>query len=329
MRDVAREAAVSIKTVSRVVNNQGEISDETRQRVLAAIERLGYRPSKVARALVTQRTDTLGLIVGDIANPFFSEVARGVLQTAQAQGYDVFLCNSDYDPQQEIHALYSLADHNVDGMIIFPCWENKEELKVFADQYKPLVVVNRVFDRHPGMGLVLNDIRGGARMAVEYLISRGHTAIGMLAGRATPLHLMERVQGFREALLAHNLPVVEEWILTGATNLDIDRGYESARQLLTRYPQVEAVLAYNDLIAAGAIRACRELGRRVPEDLAIVGFDDIPLAEMIAPPLTTVHIDKYQLGQQAVLRLVEMLNDPAADLPPIYLDVELVIRESA
>jgi len=329
MRDVAREAAVSIKTVSRVVNNQGEISDETRQRVLAAIERLGYRPSKVARALVTQRTDTLGLIVGDISNPFFSEVARGVLQTAQAQGYDVFLCNSDYDPQQEIHALYSLADHNVDGMIIFPCWENEEELKLFAGQYKPLVVVNRVFDRHPGMGLVLNDIRGGARMAVEYLISKGYTAIGMLAGRATPLHLMERVQGFREALLAHNLPVVEEWILTGATNLDMDRGYEAARQLLTRYPQVQAILAYNDLIAVGAIRACQELGRRVPENLAIVGFDDIPLAGMIAPPLTTVHIDKYQLGQQAVLRLVEMLNDPAADLPPVHLDVELVIRESA
>ncbi len=329
MRDVAREAGVSIKTVSRVVNNQGEISDETRQRVLSAIERLGYRPSKVARALVTQRTDTVGLILGDIANPFFSEVARGVLQTARAQGYDVFLCNSDYDPQQEIHALYSLADHNVDGMIIFPCWENQEELKAFAAKHRPLVVVNRVFPSHPGMSLVLSDIRHGARLATEHLISRGHTAIGLLAGRATPLHLMERVQGFREAMSAHGLPVVNEWILTGAPNMDIERGYEAARQLLTHYPQVTGVLAYNDLIAIGAIRACQEMGRRVPEDLAIVGFDDIPLAGIISPPLTTVHIDKFQLGRQAVLRLVEMLNDPEADLPPIHLDVKLVVRKSA
>ncbi len=329
MRDVAREAGVSIKTVSRVVNNQGEISAETRRRVLAAIERLGYRPSKVARALVTQHTETVGLILGDIANPFFSEVARGVLQTAQAQGYDVFLCNSDYDPQQEIHALYSLADHNVDGMIIFPCWENEEKLKAFAARHRPLVVVNRVFPSHPGMSLVLNDIRQGARLAVEYLIGRGHTAIGLLAGRAAPLRRMERVQGFREALLAHGLPVVDDWILTGAPTMDVERGYEAARQLLTHHPQVTAVLAYNDLIAIGAIRACQELGRRVPDDLAIVGFDDIPLAGMIEPPLTTVHIDKFQLGQQAVLRLVEMLNDPEADLPPIHLDVNLVVRRSA
>jgi len=329
MREVAQESGVSIKTVSRVVNNQGEISEETRQRVLAAIKRLEYRPSKLARALVTQRTDTVGLILGDIANPFFSEVARGVLDRARPAGYDVFLCNSDYDPQQEIHALYSLADHNVDGMIIFPCWENEEKLKAFVDQYMPLVVVNRVFAPHPGMALVLNDIRRGARLAVEYLVSKGHTAIGMLAGRAAPLHVMERVQGFREALVAHGLPVVDEWILTGSPNIDVARGYEAARQLLTQHPQVTAVFAYNDLIAMGAIRACSELGRRVPDDFAVVGFDDIEFAGMIAPPLTTVHIDKYTLGQQAVTRLVEMLDDPESDFPPIRLDVELMIRKSA
>lgn len=329
MRDVAREAGVSIKTVSRVVNNQSEISEETRQRVLAAIERLGYRPSKVARALVTQRTDTVGLILGDIANPFFSEVARGVLQTAQAKGYDVFLCNSDYNPEQEIHALHSLADHNVDGMIIFPCWQNKDELKSFASQHRPLVVVNRSFDPHPGMSLVLSEIRQGARLAVEYLIQKGHTAIGMLAGRATPPELMERVQGFREALVAHNLPIVDDWILTGSPNTDVERGEEAARSLLTHHPEVTAVFAYNDLIAMGALRTCQELGRRVPEDLAIVGFDDIPFAQIVSPPLTTIHIDKYELGKQAVTRLLDMLDDPDAEFAPIRMDVELVVRGSA
>lgn len=330
MRDVAREAGVSIKTVSRVANNQGEVAEETRQRVLIAIEQLGFRPSKVARALVTQRTDTVGLILGDISNPFFSEVARGVLDTAQAEGYEVFLCNSDYDPHLEIRALHSLADHNVDGMIIFPCWENQERLKAFAHQSRPLVVVNRLFDNETrGMALVMNNIRAGARLAVDHLVSSGHTAIGMLAGRATPLHLMERVLGFREALAAHGLPVVDKWILTGSSTIDVERGYLAARELLTHYPEVTAVFAYNDLIALGAVHACQELGRRVPQDLAVVGFDDIRFAGMVEPPLTTVHIDKYELGCQAVTRLMEMLEDPGAEFPPIHLDVELVVRESA
>lgn len=327
MRDVAQKAHVSIKTVSRVVNDQGEISEKTRQRVLVAIEELGYRPSKVARALVTQRTDTVGLIVGDIANPFFSEVAKGVLDAARAKGYDVFLCNSDMDPDQEIRALYSLADHNVDGTIIFPSWENEDKLKSFTDHYQPLVVVNRVFDKHPGMSLVTTDIHGGARLAVDYLVGKGHTAIGMLAGCAAPLDKMQRVQGFREVLMAHGLVPVDEWILTGSPILE--RGHEAARQLFTQHPQVTAIFTYNDLLALGAIQACDELGRRVPDDCAIVGFDDVQLAAMVTPSLTTIHMDKYELGRQAVTRLMEMLDDPEADFPPIYLDVELVIRESA
>jgi LacI family transcriptional regulator len=331
LRDVAQQAGVSIKTVSRVVNNQAEISKETRQRVLAVIDRLGYRPSKLARALVTRRTDTIGLIVCDIANPFFSEVARGVLAAVRDHGYDLFLCNSDDDPQQEINALYSLDDHNVDGVIIFPSWENRANLEAFASQHTPLVVVNRAFPPHPRIGLVLNDIRGGAQRAVEYLVGKGHRAIGMLAGRTGPRHLEEHLQGFREALLAHRLPVVGEWILTGSPDGGIGaaRGYAAAQQLLTQHPQVTAALAYNDLIAMGAVKACAEMGRRVPDDFAIVGFDDIDLAGTITPPLTTVRIDKYALGQQAVTRLLEMLHSPQSDFPPIHLDVELVVRRSA
>lgn len=329
MRDVARDAAVSIKTVSRVVNNQGEISDETRQRVLEAIERLGYRPSKLARALVTQRSDTIGLILGDITNPFFSEVARSVLATAQAQGYHVFLANSDYDPAQEMRTLFSLADHDVDGIIIFPCCENRDKLLAFAEQHMPLVVVNRNLAPHPRIGLVLSDIRGGARLAVDYLVGKGHTEIGMLVGRATPLHMMERVQGFREALHTHGLAVEDGQIATGTSVLDMERGYEAARQLLSARQHVTALLAYNDLIALGALQACRDLGLQVPDDVAIVGFDNISFAEMVSPALTTVHINKHELGQQAIMRLVEMLEDPEADLPAVHLGTELIIRDSA
>jgi LacI family transcriptional regulator len=328
MRDVAQKAGVSIKTVSRVVNNQGEITDETRQRVLAAIDELGYRPSKLARAMVTQRTDTIGLIVSDITNPFFSEFACGVLDVAQSKGYDVFLCNSGAKINPEIRALHSLADHNVDGVIIFPSWLNEDKLKSFAERNRPLVVVNRAFKEHPGIGQVLMDTRMGAELAVDYLVGKGHTAIGMLAGYVANPGVFQRVRGFREALAVHGLPLQDEWIVTAAPPI-IERGRQAARELLTHHPQVTAIFAYNDLLAVGAIQACRELGLRMPDDCAIIGFDDIQLAALVTPALTTVHVDKYELGRQAVVLLVDMLDNPETEFPPMHIDVELVIRESA
>jgi LacI family transcriptional regulator len=327
MRDVARKAQVSIKTVSRVVNKQGEVSDETRQRVLAAIEELGYRPSKVARALVTQRTDTFGLILSDITNPFFSELACGVLNAAQAKGYDVFLCNSGARVEAEMRALYSLVDHNVDGVIIFPSWRNIERLKTFAERNRPLVVINRILEEHPSIGRIWTDNHGGAKLAVDYLAGKGHTTIGMLAGYSSSPRIIRRVHGFREALTDHGLPVVDEWIVTCVPV--VKHGYRATRRLLSRHPEITALFAYNDLLAVGAIRACQELGRRVPDDCAIVGFDGIQLASLVTPALTTVHIDKFELGRQAVTRLSQMLEEPESIFPPIRLDVELVVRDSA
>ena len=153
MREVAQQAGVSIKTVSRVVNEQGEISEDTRQRVLAVINRLGYRPNMVARGLVTQRTYTVGLVVADITNPFFPEVARGVQDVARTRDYNIFLCNSDENQQEELHTLHSLAAQGVDGIIIFPCYETKNNLTIFADQYRPIVTVNHLYE-HPNIGMV-------------------------------------------------------------------------------------------------------------------------------------------------------------------------------
>jgi LacI family transcriptional regulator len=304
MRDVARKAGVSIKTVSRVVNDQSEVAAETRQRVLTAITELGYRPSKLARALVTQRTDTIGLILG----------------------YSVFVCNSDGRLASQIRALDSLVDHAVDGIILFPAYESEDEMKAFADHYQPVVVVGRFFE-HPGIGLVIMKSYQGARLAVDYLVSRGHTAIGMITGSCSPLSLMQRVQGFRDGLKDHGLPVIDEWILPGPPVLE--HGVEAARQLLTQHPQVTAIFAYNDLLALGSIQACKKLGRRVPDDCAIVGFDDIEFASMVSPALTTVHVNKYKLGQQSMTRLLEMLHDPEGSFDPIYEDVTLMARESA
>ncbi len=328
MRDVAQKAGVSIKTVSRVVNNQGEISEATRQRVLDAIDELGYRPSKVARALVTQRTHTIGLVVGDITNPFFPQVARGVLDTAQARGYNVFLCNTYGDPQQELDTLQSLADHAVDGIIFYPSYGSGENLNTFANHFRPLVIINH-FCTHPNISRLIVDMPQGAKLAVDYLAGRGHTAIGMLTGVQNPKsESVRRIQSFQAALSAHKLPIVEEWIMPGQAPT-FENGYESARQLLTQHPQVTAIFTYNDLLALGALQACNELGCRVPADRAIVGFDDILWAAKATPPLTTIRIDKYDLGRQAANRLFEMLDNPEATFPSIYVAVELIIRESA
>lgn len=326
IEDVARTAGVSRQTVSRAINNKGEISSATLKRVMDTVQALGYRPSGVARGLATQRTRTIGLVVPDITNPFFPEVARGVQDLAQSQDYSVFLCNTDESPQAELQVLHSLAAQPVDGIILCGSRIRDDELGTFADRYRPLVVLNR-FLEHPGVSLILVDNHLGSKLAVDYLVDQGHTAIGLLAGPTTSPSSTQRVEGFCGAMAARELLISDDWIIPGPPT--IEGGYETAWQLLSQCPQVTALFAYNDLIALGAVHASNALGRRVPNDCAVIGFDDIPLAAMVSPSLASVRVDKYGLGQQAMARLFAMLEDPDVILPPIRIDVELVIRESA
>lgn len=327
MRDVAEEAGVSIKTVSRVVNDQGEITDVTRQRVLKAIDKLGYRPSKVARALVTRRTQTIGLLIGDIANPYFSEVARGVLDVAQVKEYDVFLCNTDGTPKTEKRALYSLIDHNVDGAIIYPTYENLDWLEKFGNPIRPLVLINTFRDFGPGIGILRTRISEGASLAIEYLIEHEHRQIGMIAGQVAPLDSINRVQGYRRVLEEHGLPFREEMVALGLPV--IEHGYTAIQRLHHQFPEMTAVFCYNDLLAMGAIQGCKAMGLRVPEDCAIIGFDDIRFAEMVNPPLTTIRVDKYEIGRRSATLLLDMLEHPKENFPTEYIDAQLIVRGSA
>ena len=326
MRDVALEAGVSIKTVSRVVNQQGEIKDETRARVLTAIDKLGFRPSKVARALVTSRTDTIGLLIGDIANPYFSEVARGVLDVAQEQNYDVFLCNTDGVPLTEKRALYSLIDHNIDGAIIYPTWKNKDWLPKFAQQSCPLVLVNSRTRPRKGVSQVRTEIKKGANLAVTYLIEKGHQHIGMIAGEVGPISRIHRVCGYREALESNGIQFREEFIVLGMPV--IDQGFSATKVLLSKHPEISALFCYNDLLAMGAVQSCKEMGLKIPGDIAIVGFDNIRFSSMLSPALTTIHVDKYEIGKRSATLLLQMLKAPDQEYPVQFVDVELIERES-
>lgn len=326
MRDVAQKAGVSIKTVSRVINEQGEISEETRARILAVIQELGYRPNPVVRGSVTQPTKSIGIVIADITNPYFAMVVRGAQDMARYRDYHVLLCNTYESQQEELRTLQSLAGQGVDDMIMFPGFYTGNNLEIFAEQFRPIVLVNHRFE-HPNVGLVLTKNYEGAQMAVDYLIDKGHRHIGMLAGRELSTKHGQRVRGYCDTLIARGLPVVEKYILGGPSTLE--KGYENALKLLTKAPEITAIFAYNDLVALGAIKACRELGRRVPEDCAVIGFDDTVFAALVTPPLTTIRLDKYGTGREAMGRLFDMLDAPDATFAPIELDVELVGRESA
>lgn len=326
MNDVAKAAGVSRQTVSRVINDRGEISPDTRQRVLEVIQHLGYYPNRAARGLVIQRTNTMGLVIPDITNPFFSEVARGVQDLARAKDHNVIMSSTDEKPAETLQTLRSLAAQAVDGIIIFPHPLSNDDLKSFADSFHPIVTINLPFE-HPNVsGLMVNNYHG-AVVAMNYLIEQGHTAIAMLAGNSASPEKIRRIRGYYDALAAHGLAVRMDWVIPLSPSMV--EGRQATHQLLTTHPQITAIFAYNDLLALGALRACHELGRRVPQDCAVVGFDNIQLASMVTPSLTTVHYDKYDVGQKAVARLFEMMENPDGEYPPIEVGVELVIRESA
>lgn len=326
IKDIAREAGVSAQTVSRAINDKGEVSPQTRSRILEIAQQMGYRPNRIARSLVSRRTRNVGLVVPDIANPFFSEIARGIEDAAQEQGYNIFLCNAAENLSRELNAIYSLEAQRVDGIILCSSRLSEAELRELAQRYQPLVLVNRRLAGVPA-GLVLIDDAGGAGQAVEHLLALGHRNIGLVAGPPNSHSGQERSRGYRQRMEAAGLTVPAHWQIHCAPQAE--EGRMATHRLLERAPELTALLAFNDLVAVGAMHACRELGLAVPEQFSIVGFDDIPLAALITPALTTVRIPKYRLGHQAMVLLLTLMEKETVIRPEaILLDTELVVRNT-
>ncbi|MBN2303691.1 MAG: LacI family DNA-binding transcriptional regulator [Anaerolineae bacterium] len=326
MADVAREAGVSLMTVSRTVNNKDGISEATRQRIQDIVERLGYRPSVIARSLVTDRTGTIGLVVIDNSNPFFSEVARGVEHAAYAEGYSVFLCNTEEDAQREIDVLRSLEEKRVDGVILCSSRLNDAELETALEAHSAVVLVNRRLNTNT-FGSVLMDDAQGARMITQYMLDQGHRIIGLLAGPLRSFSGQLRMMGYRAALAAAGIPPRPE--LEQTCLPIVESGREAACDLLDAYPEITALVCYNDLVAIGALQACADRDHRVPGDVAITGFDDIPLAALVTPPLTTCRIPMYDLGSQAMHLLLAHIDGCSDGCDDVVIEPELIIRASA
>lgn len=330
MSDVAREAGVSLMTVSRVVNNKGEISDETRLRVQTVIERLGYRPSGIARSLAGGQTYTIGLVVPDIANPYFSGIAHGVASVANDEGFGVLLCDCEEITSLELSMLDVLEEKRVDGVIVAAPRTPSEKLLPTLVRHPKVVIVNRLFEDGEGptaRGYVMNNDKTGGYIATEHLAKRGHRSIGFLAGPATSYGSKQRMLGYRAALkdngLGFNSKIVENCKPT------VDGGRAATKQLLRENPKLTALFCFNDLLAIGALQCCEQLGRKVPADLAIVGYDDIPMASWVTPALTTCKVSFEDMGKAAMQLLIDHINDCDGDCKNVVLEPQLIIRNSA
>lgn len=326
MADVAREAGVSLMTVSRAINDKDGISESTRDRIQAIVERLGYRPSEIARSLVTDRTGTIGLVVIDNSNPFFSEVARGVEHEAYAQGYNVFLCNTEEDIEREQAVLRSLEEKRVDGVLLCSPRLDEAALRSALRRHAAVVMINRRLG-DPRFGVIAVDDERGGRIATEHLLNRGHRIIGYLTGPERSYSGQLRARGYRSALVAAGITPCAGWERPCLPV--VESGREAAYDLLTAQPDMTALFCYNDLSAVGALQACADLGRRVPDDVAVVGFDDVPLAAWVTPSLTTCHVPMYDLGNQAVRLLLDHIRGCGERCEDIVIEPELIIRDSA
>ena len=330
MSDVAREAGVSLMTVSRVVNNKGEISPETRERIQNVIDELGYRPSGIARSLAGGQTYTIGLVVPDIANPYFSGMAHGVTSIANAEGFGVLLCDCEEDTSLELTMLDVLDEKRVDGVIVAAPRTSTQDLLPVLARHQNIVVVNRLFeDTKPSMvcGYVLNEDRIGGHHVTQFLISRGHRNIDFLAGPSSSYGSMRRLIGYTSALQENGLEVNEEIIQY--CNPTVEGGRSAAQRLISENAEVTALFCFNDLVAIGALQCCQQLGRNVPGDLAIIGYDDIPMASWVTPTLTTIKVNFEDMGKAATHLLINHINECEDDCNSLVLDPQLIVRESA
>lgn len=323
--DVAEKAEVSIATVSKVINQTGRIGEKTRKRVIEVMKDLNYSPSVVASALTGKNTYTVGLLVPDIANPFFAEMARSVEDRGHELGFNVVMCSTDHDEEKEAQYISLLRRKSVDGLILASVIQNDEILKALIKQNLPVALISRDMPSLAVDTVIVDDFIGGYA-ATEHLIELGHEKIAVLAEKMTVTSSRERVRGYQKALEEAGLPVEDDWMRI--SDFTVEAGKQSTRELLDSPDRPSAIFACNDMLAIGAIQATREKGLSVPDDLSVVGFDDTVLATMIDPPLTTVAQPIQDMGSKVMDLLVEEIKKEKRTKQRVVLLPELVIRES-
>jgi DNA-binding LacI/PurR family transcriptional regulator len=327
MNDIAKLARVSLGTVSHVLNNTTNVREPLRKRVLEAVEAVGYQPSQLARGLRRDKTNMIGMIIPDITNPFFPAVVKGAEDIAFSNGYRLILCNTDNDHSKELAHLNELRTYLPAGLIVIP--SSFSDLTVQAVSYRRsgtgVVCVDRLPKNWAGDS-VTADNEEGALNATRHLIEMGHKRLAMIVGPLRLTNARERLNGFTHAMKEAKIPLRPEYVQE--TTFEMQGGYSKALLLLRLIPRPTAIFAGNDLIALGALRAIRESNLRCPEDVSIIGFDDLDIAEVTHPALSSVSQSGYQLGTTAAHILIERIHGDKSPAKHIVLKTKLSLRSS-
>lgn len=329
--DVARLAGVSRATVSYVVNGHVDgripISQETRDKVLEAVQRLGYEPDARARALRYGSTRTIGAILPDIRNPHFWEYADGMEKEARACGYRILVSSTSLSKKYEEDTLKDLAQRRIDGLILQGsfAWQSQKNdaLSKLVKRQLPIV---KIGEPTGAVDSVWSDYRSVTQEIMTYLLSLKHRRIGMIYGVKPPIVAEDRLVPYQESLRAAGLPVNTEFIAQCGPS--IDDAYQASLQLLRLPSRPTALIAVNDMLAVGVLRAAADLGLRVPDDLSLVSYDDIPMAKYLVPRLTTVSKEAVKFGQEAVRLLLARIEDPDRPIQRVDMPIRLIVRES-
>jgi len=327
LEDVARAADVSISTVSRVLNNPEKVLPETRTKVQQAVDEIGYQPSRVARRLRLEKGDTnlLGLVIPDIQNPFFADVTRGVEDVAQDNDYALLLSNSDEDPNKQRLAIDTLKTEDVDGVIVPPVSMNDPEVERLIESDIAVACVDRRME-NAQVDTVLSDNRKGAYDAVSHLIALGHERIGFVGGVPYISTLIERREGYKKALRNHDLEV-DPILIKGGEHRH-EQGKRHTEELLDLNSPPTAIFAANNLTTLGALSALNQRGVEIPQEIALVGYDDVPWAQALSPSPTIIDQPGYEMGAQAAELLLKRLDNPNRSPKVITLQPKLKVRQS-
>jgi len=325
IKDVARVAGVSPSTVSRALNDSPLIREETKERIRRIAEELGYERNELARGLVKGASGAIGLVIPDITNPFFAEVTRGVGEVAHARGYGVILCNTEEDPERERSYIGLLRRKRVDGLILTSVTAEDPYLKALARSKTPFVLVSRASQvvNAPYVGV---DDRLGGRLAVEHLVELGHRRIGFIGGPPDVQSCVDRLAAYEAVLDERGIPIRDEWIMF--SDFTQSAGHRAARRLLGGKDRPSAVFAANDVVALGVLQAADELGIEVPEELSVVGYDDISYAALPRIRLTTVAQPSFDMGRIAVEWLLSALEGGKTRRLYRLLTPKLVVRST-
>lgn len=313
-------------TVSRVVNNNPNVKPQTRKKVFEAIERLGYRPNAVARGLASKKTTTVGVVIPDISNSIFAEVARGIEDIANMYHYNIILCNADKKKEKEIRVINTLLEKQVDGLLFMGGVVTEDHIQAFRTSSVPVVLCGTKDENHT-MPSVDIDHEKAAFDAVNVLIADGHRDIAMISGTLQdPANGFARYQGYKKALQAAGIEVRDEYVRIG--NYRYESGIEAVKYFLELSPRPTAIFSATDEMAIGAIHTIQDSGLKVPQDIAVISVDNIRMASMVRPTLTTVAQPMYDIGAVSMRLLTKLMNKESTDNMQVILPHEIIYRQS-